>query len=88
MLILVTGATGKVGQAFLGKLFATDRFADARVRALCHNRTIPEHARLEVVCGSMSDPDAEERQSPGVPYNHKIKPFSYSLQTEQTREEL
>jgi len=40
--ILVTGAAGKVGQAFIGRLLASgeDRFAGFTVRALCHNRIL------------------------------------------------
>ena len=42
MLILATGATGKVGRNLIARLLADSRFAGARVRALCHNRTLPE----------------------------------------------
>lgn len=56
MQILVTGATGKVGQAFLSRFLAEPRFAHARVQALCHNRTLPETERLTVVRGSIADP--------------------------------
>lgn len=56
MQLLVTGATGKVGQAFLKRFLADGRFADARLVALCHNRTLPETDRLRVVRGSISDP--------------------------------
>jgi len=66
MLILVTGATGKVGQAFLAKFFASNEFEGARVRALCHNRTVDEHDRLEVARGSISDPDAVRAAMQGV----------------------
>jgi len=55
MLILVTGATGKVGQAFISHVLENPEFDGARVRALCHNRTLPEHDRLEVVRGSIAD---------------------------------
>ena len=36
--ILVTGATGKVGQAFLRRLLSDPAFDHCAVRALCHNR--------------------------------------------------
>ncbi len=53
--ILVTGATGKVGQTFIPRLLADPRFGEFTVRALCHNRKLAPHARLEVVNGSMAD---------------------------------
>lgn len=53
--ILVTGVTGKVGQAFLPRFLAEPRFAGFTVRALCHNRSLPPQARLEVVNGSIAD---------------------------------
>lgn len=56
MQLLVTGATGKVGQAFLARFLADPRWAAARIVALCNNRTLPETDRLSVVRGSMSDP--------------------------------
>lgn len=53
--ILVTGGTGKVGQAFLRRFLAEQRFADSTVRALCHHREVAPHARVEMVKGSISD---------------------------------
>jgi nucleoside-diphosphate-sugar epimerase len=55
MLILVTGATGKVGRNLIARLLAEPRFDGARIRALCHNRVIPETERIEVVKGSIAD---------------------------------
>ena len=55
MLILATGATGKVGRNLIARLLEDSRFAGARVRALCHNRTLPESERVEVVKGSIAD---------------------------------
>jgi nucleoside-diphosphate-sugar epimerase len=55
MLILVTGAAGKVGQALIARLLAEPAWRDARVRALCHNRTLPTSSRLEVVRGSIAE---------------------------------
>jgi nucleoside-diphosphate-sugar epimerase len=57
MQLLVTGATGKVGQAFLERFLTDAKWRDARVVALCHNRTLPETDRLKVVRGSIADPD-------------------------------
>ncbi len=51
--ILVTGATGKVGQAFIRRFLSDPRFEAWKVRALCHNRTLEQTARLEVVRGSI-----------------------------------
>ena len=58
--ILVTGAAGKVGQAFIAKLLGDPAFARFTVRALCHNRKLPTSARLEVVTGSIDDRTAVE----------------------------
>ncbi|HEV7278475.1 MAG TPA: NAD(P)-dependent oxidoreductase [Devosiaceae bacterium] len=66
MLVLVTGATGKVGQAFLPRLLADARFPELRVRALCHNRTLPPQHRLECVHGSIADRETVARVLDGV----------------------
>ena len=58
MLILATGATGKVGRNLIARLLEDSRFAGARVRALCHNRLFPESGRVEVVRGSIAERDA------------------------------
>ena len=41
MLLLVTGAAGKVGQSFIGRVLADPALAHVRLRALCHNRPLP-----------------------------------------------
>jgi nucleoside-diphosphate-sugar epimerase len=64
--ILVTGATGKVGQAFIRRLFGDERFDSFTVRALCHNRKLDPRDRLEVVHGSISQRDTVERALDGV----------------------
>jgi UDP-glucose 4-epimerase len=61
MYVLVTGATGKVGQALLPRLLDDGRFPDVRVRALCHNRTLPARHRLECVHGSIADREVVAR---------------------------
>lgn len=53
MQILVTGATGKVGQAFLSAL--PDTYPRAGVRALVHSRDLPARPGLTIVRGSISD---------------------------------
>src|SRR5262245_31948723 len=66
MLILVTGATGKVGRHFIARLLAEPRFAEARIRALCHNRVLPQGPRLEVVRGSIADREVATAAVAGV----------------------
>lgn len=57
MLILVTGATGKVGRRFIAGLLDDPRFSKARVRALCHNRLYEATDRVDVIQGSIADRD-------------------------------
>ena len=59
--ILVTGATGKVGQTFITRLLADPQFSRFTVRALCHNRRLEVGPRLEVVTGSIDDRGVAER---------------------------
>jgi UDP-glucose 4-epimerase len=66
MKVLVTGATGKVGQAFLRRFLDDPNRSDASVRALCHNRTLDETDRLEVARGSIADRAAVDRALDGV----------------------
>src|SRR5262245_38392331 len=64
--ILVTGATGKVGQVFIRRLLADARFERFTVRALCHNRKLPAAPRLEVMSGSIEQRAAVEEVMAGV----------------------
>ena len=66
--ILVTGATGKVGQTFIGRLLSSgdDRFAGFTVRALCHNRTLEPGPRIEVATGSIDQRETADRALDGV----------------------
>jgi nucleoside-diphosphate-sugar epimerase len=66
MLVLVTGATGKVGRHFIERFLAEDRFAAARLRALCHNRTLDRSERVEVVRGSIAERRDVEEALEGV----------------------
>lgn len=59
--ILVTGATGKVGQAFIDTLLTQPPFDDVIVRALCHNLTLPPHDRNRSARGSISDENAVQQ---------------------------
>ena len=54
-LILVTGATGKVGQTFIQHVLTEPALRDVRIRALCHNRMLEPRDRLEVMRGSIDD---------------------------------
>ncbi len=54
MNILVTGATGKVGRAFIDHILGNDELPGVSIRALCHNRVLPEREGLEIVKGNMS----------------------------------
>ena len=51
--ILVTGSTGKVGQNFIQCILKKDR--SVHIKALCHNRILEEHPRIEIVKGSISE---------------------------------
>src|SRR4051812_2841468 len=65
-LLLVTGAAGKVGRAFVARLLADPAFAHWRVRALCHQRPLPPHERVETVFGAIQDRAAVSRALAGV----------------------
>jgi len=64
--ILVTGATGKVGQTFIHRLFKNPKFDDFIVRALCHNRLLEQHERQEIVRGSIEHRDVVVEAMEGV----------------------
>ncbi len=66
MLLLVTGAAGKVGRTFIARLLEDRRFTGARVRALCHNRLLDTQERLEIARGSIADRDVVEAALNGV----------------------
>ena len=53
MKILVTGATGKVGQTFIQRFLAERN--DGSLRAFCHHRMLESPDRLEVVQGSLAN---------------------------------
>ena len=66
MLILVTGAAGKVGQAFIQRVLSDPQLAKVRVRALCHNRLLAPRERLEVIRGSIDDATSVNAAVSGV----------------------
>ncbi len=65
-LILVTGATGKVGSHFLERIRQSAEHRETRIRALCHNRLPKPDARLEVVQGSISDRTVVHKAMDGI----------------------
>ena len=65
-LILVTGATGKVGANFVARLLADPAFDHFRIRALCHNRGLDSHPRIETVFGSIEHRETVETALEGV----------------------
>lgn len=64
--ILVTGATGKVGQAFISRLLEDPAYRSFRIRALCHNRLLTAQDRLEVFRGSIDQQSSVTRAMEGV----------------------
>ena len=66
MRFLVTGATGKVGQAFIARVLAEPVLSDVEIVALCHNRIPPAHQRVDIVRGSIAERDTLVRALDGV----------------------
>jgi UDP-glucose 4-epimerase len=64
--VLVTGPTGKVGQAFIQRFLTEPKFDAFVVRALCHHRLLEPHDRLEIVRGSISQLDTVQEAMQGV----------------------
>jgi len=63
---LVTGATGKVGRGFINRLLSDPKFDSFKVRALCHNRELEPHARIQNIHGSIEHRDVVENAMDGV----------------------
>ncbi|MGF1594825.1 MAG: NAD-dependent epimerase/dehydratase family protein [Kiloniellaceae bacterium] len=55
MRVLVTGATGKVGQALIRRILRDETLSGVEIRALTHNRSIEETPRLSAIRGSVGD---------------------------------
>jgi nucleoside-diphosphate-sugar epimerase len=64
--ILVTGATGKVGQGFIRRFLAEPRFEGFVARALCHKRRLAEARRLEVISGPIEQRAVVDEAMRGV----------------------
>ena len=54
-LLLLTGATGKVGQHFIQTALRDPRFDEFNIRALCHQRRLPQHPRVDMIHGTITD---------------------------------
>jgi UDP-glucose 4-epimerase len=65
-IILVTGATGKVGRVFINRLLADSKFDLFTVRALCHNRELEPHERIQNIHGSIEHRSDVEKAMDGV----------------------
>src|SRR5690349_22484194 len=66
MLVLVTGATGKVGQALIARLSRAPVTPRMKIRALCHNRVLPETGIVSVMKGSIAEREVCRQAMAGV----------------------
>ena len=64
--ILVTGATGKVGQSFIKRFLAEQNFDTYKIRALCHKRIPEANSRVEITHGSIEHLADVEKAIEGV----------------------
>lgn len=64
--ILISGATGKAGRAFIHRLFADSRFDSFTVRALCHQRELAPDPRIQSMRGSIENREVVEKAMDGV----------------------
>lgn len=64
--VLVTGATGKVGQVFIKRFLSDPRFDSFTIRALCHNRELEPQERIQNVHGSIEHRAVAEEIMDGV----------------------
>jgi UDP-glucose 4-epimerase len=64
--ILITGATGKVGQAFIRRVLQDPACDHITLRALCHNRKLDPQDRLEVISGSIEHAEVVNQALAGV----------------------
>ena len=65
-IILITGATGKVGRVLIQRLLAEPKFDRFTVRALCHQREPDPHDRIQTIHGSIEERSVVERAMQGV----------------------
>ena len=64
--ILITGATGKVGQALINRLLENRAYDRFTLRALCHHRELAGNERLEIVRGSIEHRQIVENALDGI----------------------
>jgi nucleoside-diphosphate-sugar epimerase len=64
MRVLITGATGKVGRALIARL--RQAMPALPIRALCHNRVLPEGPALAVMRGTIADRETCREAVEGV----------------------
>ena len=65
-IVFVTGATGKVGQVFIKRFLSDSKFDSFTMRALCHNRELESHERIQSVHGSIEHREVVEETMDGV----------------------
>jgi UDP-glucose 4-epimerase len=65
-IVLVTGATGKVGQTFIKRFLSDPRFDSFTIRALYHNRELEPQERIQNVRGSIEYRGVVEEAMDGV----------------------
>lgn len=66
MRLMITGATGKVGQEFLRHFLSDSRFSGWQVVAICNNRMLAPHDRISCIKGSLADRETAERAMDGT----------------------
>jgi len=64
MNILVTGATGKVGQTFIQRFLSGQN--EGTIRAFCHNRVVEETDRVSIVKGDISNRSDVQKAMDGI----------------------
>ena len=97
--ILVTGATGKVGQTFINRVLDDPTDNSTIIRALCHNRVLDPHKQVEIVRGSISEREvvitamqgithvvhlATSKESPDTIMDTAVKGLFWILEAAQT----
>lgn len=64
--VLITGATGKVGNHFVNHVLHTSSHQNITLRALCHSRSLQPSPRLEIIQGNISDRDTVRQALRGI----------------------
>lgn len=66
MRVLVTGGTGKVGQALIARILSDKGLSSWHIRALTHNRRLADRPRLSTLQGSIADRQTSREALSGV----------------------